>query len=214
MLLEEIEGLHDGETLWVLGSGPSLNFIDGEFFDDKVTVSTNFSARALGIHPHYAFTHYHENAADLLSDSSCVVTIEQDTLSYQAWQGEQPHQLVLAPTQYEQPPGSTWNPLTSHKPGLGQIAYGSSSLHGAMHLAAILGASFIVLVGADCGRIDGADRVNNYQVQNGHTLWSLYDRHHLLMKQYLEQEYPVKVHSLNPFINLNLEGHRFEGVNA
>ena len=208
----ELEGLHDGETLWVLGSGPSLNYIDGAFFDDKVTVSTNFSARALGIHPHYAFSHYHHNAESLLADSSCVVTIERDTTTQSLWQDEQPHHLVLAPTQYDKPPGSAWNPITSHKPGLDQIAYGSSSLHGAMHLAAHLGASYIMLVGADCGQIDGADRVKDYQVQGGHTLWQLYDRHHQLMKQYLEQEYPVKVHSLNPFINLNLEGHTFKGV--
>ena len=207
----ELEGLHDGETLWVLGSGPSLNYIDGAFFDDKVTVSTNFSARALGIHPHYAFSHYHHNAESLLADSSCVVTIEHDTITQSLWQDEQPHHLVLAPTQYDRPPGSAWNPITSHKPGLDQITYGSSSLHGAMHLAAHLGASHIMLVGADCGQIDGADRVNNYHAQGGHTLWQLYDDHHQLMKQYLERRYPVKVHSLNPFINLNLEGHRFQG---
>jgi hypothetical protein len=208
----ELEGSHDGETLWVLGSGPSLNYIDSSFFDDKVTVSTNFSARALGVKPHYAFSHYHANAKDLLSDSSCVVTIEHDTLTYQPWEGEQPHSLVLAPTQYDRPPGSAWNPITSHTPGPDQVTYGSSSLHGAMHLAAHLGASHIILIGADCGQIDGEDRVKDYQVQNGHTLWQLYDRHHQLMKQYLEQAYPVKVHSLNPFINLNLEGHTFKGV--
>jgi hypothetical protein len=32
------------------------------------------------------------------------------------------------------------------------------------------------------------------------------------MKEYLEQEYGVKTYSLNPFINLNLEGHTFGGV--
>lgn len=212
MELNDLRNLHEGETIWVLGSGPSLNFIDGAFFDDKLTVSTNFSARALGFQPDYAFSHYHDNAADLAHDSMTVVTIEHDTMTAQPWQGEKPHNLILAPTQYVHPPGSSWNPLTSHKPGLDQIAYGSSSLHGAMHLGAILGASFIVLVGADCGQIDGADRVNNYQVPNGHTLWTLYNEHHKMMKDYLEQNYPVKVHSLNPFINLNLEGHKFEGV--
>jgi hypothetical protein len=208
----ELEGLHDDETLWVLGSGPSLNYIDGAFFDDKVTVSTNFSARALGIHPHYAFSHYHHDAESLLADSSCVVTIEKDTVTQSLWQDEQPHQLVLAPTPHDRPPGSAWNPITSHKPAPGQVMYGSSSLHGAMHLAAHLGASYIMLVGADCGQIDGADRVKDYQVQGGHTLWTLYDRHHQLMKQYLEEAYRVKIHSLNPFINLNLEGHTFKGV--
>jgi hypothetical protein len=206
----ELEGLHDGETLWVLGSGPSLNYIDGAFFNDKVTVSTNFSARALGIHPHYSFSHYHDVAESLLADSSCVVTITRDTLTQSLWQDEQPHHLVLAPTQYDKPPGSAWNPITSHKPGLDQITYGSSSLHGSMHLAAHLGASHIMLVGADCGTIDGEHRVKDYP--DGDKLWGLYNKHHKLMKDYLQENYAVKIYSLNPFINLNLEGHTFEGV--
>jgi hypothetical protein len=47
--LSDLQNLHKGETVWVLGSGPSLNYIDGSLFDDKTTVTTNFSARALGV---------------------------------------------------------------------------------------------------------------------------------------------------------------------
>lgn len=210
MLLEELRNKHEGETVWVLGSGPSLNFLSPEFFHDKLTVSTNYSARVLGHDPDYAFTHYHENSTSLLSDSGTVVTIEKDTMSREPWMGEKPSNLVLAPTAYDRPPGSEWNPLTSHRPVPGTIAYGSSSLHGSMHLAAIMGARFIILVGADCGQIDGEDRVAGYP--DGHKLWELYNRHHKLMKDYLAEEYGVEVHSLNPFINLNLEGHEFAGV--
>ena len=32
------------------------------------------------------------------------------------------------------------------------------------------------------------------------------------MNEWLVREYGVTVYSLNPFVNLNLEGHRFEGV--
>ena len=210
MLLEELRNRHEGDTVWVLGSGPSLNFLSPNFFHDKVTISTNFSARVLGHDPDFAFTHYHNVATDLLSDSGTVVTIEKDTVSGEDWKGEMPAHLVLASTQYVQPPGSSWNPLTSHKPEPGTVAYGSSSLHGSMHLAAIMGARFIMLVGADCGQIDGQDRVSGYP--DGHKLWHLYNQHHKLMKDYLRQYYGVEVYSLNPFINLNLEGHKFGGI--
>jgi hypothetical protein len=79
-----------------------------------------------------------------------------------------------------------------------------------MHLAAHLGASTIILVGADCGTLDGEHRVKDYP--DGDKLWALYNKHHKLMKDWLEQNYSVKIHSLNPFINLNLEGHTFKGV--
>ena len=210
--LSDLQNLHKGETVWVLGSGPSLNYIDGSLFDDKTTVSTNFSARALGVRADYAFTHYHANAADLLNDTMTVVTIEHDTLTYKPWGGYDTPDLVLAPTPYDRPPGSSWDPLTSHTPKPGQITYGSSSLHGAMHLAAHLGASHIMLVGADCGFIDDADNVDKYPKGIVAYPHALYNKHHKLMKDYLEANYPVKIHSLNPFINLNLEGHTFKGV--
>jgi len=212
MQLDELRNKHEGETIWVLGSGPSLNFVHASVFFDESVVATNFSARAIGLRPQYAFTHYHANAANLVPDTDVVVTLGGDTLTQKPWQGEQPATLALAPQKSYAPPGAGWNPFGPHTPPQGSLAYGSSSLHGAMHLAAFLGASKIILVGADCGQIDGADRVNTYPVKDGHTLWQLYDKHHKLMADWLRQEYGISVMSLNPFINFNLEGHRFTGV--
>jgi hypothetical protein len=210
--LSDLQNLHKGETVWVLGSGPSLNYIDGSLFDDKTTVSTNFSARALGVRADYAFTHYHANAADLLNDTMTVVTIEHDTLTYKPWGGSDTPDLVLAPTPYDRPPGSSWNPLTTHKTGTGQITYGSSSLHGAIHLAAHLGASHIILVGADAGFIDDVSNADNYPSPTQTFSFGVWNRHTVLLKQWLRERYGVNIHSLNPFINLNLEGHTFKGV--
>ncbi|HEY7821591.1 MAG TPA: hypothetical protein VIG24_02095, partial [Acidimicrobiia bacterium] len=93
--------------------------------------------------------------------------------------------------------------------------YGSSSLHGAMHLAAYVGAAHIVMVGADCGILDGRTNLEGYPVLGGEhdtaRILSLYERDHRRMKQYLIDNYGVTVYSLNPFINLNLEGHTFAG---
>jgi hypothetical protein len=210
--LSDLQNLHQGETVWVLGSGPSLNYIDGSLFDDKTTVSTNFSARALGIRADYAFTHYHADALDLLSDGGRVVTLAKSFKDNSPFPNSADENIVLIEQNSYTPPGSSWNPLTTHPPRKDSLAYGSSSLHGAMHLAAHLGAHFIMLVGADCGTIDGENRVAGYVP--GDTPWAIYNKHHKLMKDYLEQNYPVRVHSLNPFINLNLEGHSFYGAST
>jgi hypothetical protein len=209
MQLDTLENAHKGETVWVLGSGPSLNFLHARFFDDKITVSTNESAFTLGFQPDYVFSHYHSEASKMEA-SIAVVTLARDTATQQPWQGETPKHVVLIEQDSYNPPGSSWNPLTTHPPKPGSLAYGSSSLHGSMHLAAWLGAAHIVLVGADCGTLDGEHRVAGYP--NGDKLWALYNQHHKLMKDWLVREYGVTVYSLNPFINLNLEGHRFEGV--
>ena len=86
MELQELRGKHEGETIWVLGSGPSLNFIDPAFFADKIVVSTNFSANSIGVTPDYMFTHYHQHAWDLHTVSLQVVTLEHDTLSKTKWE--------------------------------------------------------------------------------------------------------------------------------
>jgi hypothetical protein len=79
-----------------------------------------------------------------------------------------------------------------------------------MNLGAFLGAKFLMLVGADCGTIDGANRIKGYPA--GHSPWALYNRHNARMKEWLAQEYGCGVYSLNPFLNFNLEGHKFQGV--
>jgi hypothetical protein len=207
--LEDLASAHYGETIWVLGSGPSLNFLTPQFFEDKTTVSTNLSAHTLGFQPDYVFSHYHRWAREMPARME-KVTLKRDTLSLEEWAGAVPDDVVLIEQDNYNPPGSAWNPLTTHPPKPHSLAYGSSSLHGSMHLAAWLGAAHIVLVGADCGTIDGEHRVEGYP--DNDKLWVLYNEHHALMKEWLVREYGVTVYSLNPFVNLNLEGHKFEGV--
>lgn len=211
MELADLRGSRAGETVWVLGSGPSLGFVDPAFFTGKPTISTNFSADSVGLHPDFVFTHYHQVAFDLHAKSGAVVTLLKDTVTQKDWGWDFLENLVFAPQDSYSPPGSGWDPFTRNRPPADSLAYGSSSLHGAMHLAAHLGAAHIVLVGADCGTLDDAHRVDGYPI-DGHKPWALYNKHHQLMKAWLVDNYRVTVQSLNPFINFNLEGHKFVGV--
>lgn len=208
MLLSELAGKHEGETVWVTGSGRSLSFIDANFFDDKITVAVNFSARLHGFVPTYLFSHYHKNVLSNLDADSIAVTLERDTLSNQRWP-DAPDNVCFYPHASSEPAGEKWDPY-SKPPLQGSLVYGSSSLHGAMHLAAFVGARFIVLVGADCGTLDGEHRIEDYP--DGAKPWDIYEQHNRRMKQWLREKYECDVYSLNPFLNFNLEGHTFQGV--
>ena len=108
-------------------------------------------------------------------------------------------------------PGGSFDPSGKDWPTLdNSLVIGSSSIHGATHLAAHMGAKFIVLVGADCGTLGGAERVEGY-VQ-GDTPWALYESHLRDMKQRLWEMYGCQVYSLNPFINYSLEGTQYRGA--
>jgi hypothetical protein len=208
--LSDLKNKHAGETIWVLGSGKSLSFIEPSFFEGKIVVSTNSSAKVAGITAQYVFSHYHSESLLRLEPTLEVVTLRKDTNTHCDWVGEVPTNLTFCEQDSYAAPGASWNPFISHVPREDSLVYGSSSLHGAMHLAAWLGASSIVLVGADCGVLDGSDRIPDYP--QGDTPWALYNLHHKLMKDWLADKYGVNVYSLNPFINFNLEGHKFQGV--
>jgi hypothetical protein len=214
--LTDLKDCRKGETAWVLGSGGTLNYLDPAFFADKLTVSTNLGPVKFGVMPDYVYTNYHKDAVRALElGMRVVVTLERDTENQQPWPGTQPDNLVLAPQDSYAPPGDGWDPNGTHRPRPDSLAYGSSSLHGAMHLAAHIGAAHIVMVGADCGILDGKTNVDGYGggdlAANPDRILSLYERDGKRMKRYLIDTYGVTVYSLNPFINLNLEGHTFVG---
>jgi len=214
--LEEIKNLYAGETAWVLGSGGTLNHLHPEFFRNKLVVSTNLGPVLFGItRPQFVFSHYHAEADRAAKVASVVVTLEKDTRTRNAWQGEKPANVIFIPQDSYRGPSDQWNPNSTHPPRQDSLVYGSSSLHGAMHLAAYVGAAHIVMVGADCGILDGKVNLDGYGILGGQgdtdRILSLYERDHNRMKQYLVNTYGVTVYSLNPFINLNLEGHTFVG---
>jgi hypothetical protein len=206
--LDDLRDRHAGETVWVTGSGPSLSFIDPQFFANKTTVAVNYSAGLHGFTPTYLFSHYHDNIFKKMEPATIGVTLERDTLTNQPWQ-DPPDNLVFYPHEASKPAGEGWDPY-DRPPLEGSLVYGSSSLHGAMNLAAFVGAKYIVLVGADCGTIDGQHRIEGYP--GGGTPWSIYESHNRRMKQWLKENYGCDVYSLNPFLNFNLEGHTFQGV--
>jgi hypothetical protein len=216
--LSDLRDVRKGETAWVFGSGGTLNHLHPEFFADKLVVSTNLGPVKFGVQPDFVFSHYHGQSLEALSLGVPVVTLACDTKTQQPWQGARPDNLVLIPQDSYVGPSDVWDVFGRHAPRPDSLAYGSSSLHGSMHLAAWIGAAYLVMVGADCGILDGLSNLNNYRgfEDEAHRdrILSLYERDHRRMKDWLVANYGVTVYSLNPFVNLNLEGHRFVGPDA
>lgn len=211
--LSDLKNLHPGETIWVLGSGPSLNFIEREFFDDKICVTVNAVGATYGLRSFYGYSNYHFPAGRETFGEGLIVavTLARDTLTQNPWPGEVPDDVALSEAHSYAPPGSSWDPYKMPPPE-GQIVYGSSSIHGGIHLAAHLGAKNIVLVGADCGLIDDEVNVATYPLPTEVYSLRVWNEHTQILKRWLAENYGVRIYSLNPFINLNLEGHQFRGV--
>jgi hypothetical protein len=210
--LADLKDTRKGETAWVIGSGPSLNFIDPEFFDDKLCVVPNFVGQTLQLKNYYFYSNYHSDAEKVMNETQVIagVVLAKDTLSQASWGGDVPDNLAFSEATSYAPPGSSWDPYKMPPPEE-QLVYGSSGIHGTIHLAAHLGAKDIILVGVDAGVIDGAEQVFGYPTAAQRFSFRVWNDHTIILKRWLGEQYGVRVYSLNPFINLNLEGHTFEG---
>ena len=201
---------HAGETIYVVGSGATLDYVPRGFFDGKTVVCINRSGEALGLDEFYSVTHYHLDAhilADARPDLPVIVPMVEQGIGYPAkTRPDQPNVFFVEtnPQMYSQfDTAEHWPTHDDH------LVCGPTSLHMGMHFAAYLGARFIVLAGADCGVLDDRDAVDGYAPGDPkpYPVW--------------EQQLPkvarklrsmgVGVVSLNPFVNLALEGHTFRG---
>lgn len=211
MGLIDYRNRHEFETIYVFGSGATLNYLAPSFFDDKICVATNFCGSVFGLARYYVFSHYHADAVlEARRDESIAVFTPHREHGTDAEFLVEVSKVVTFPTTTGRP-GTSFNPSGKDWPTLdNSLVIGSSGIHGAMHLAAYLGAKFIVLVGADCGTLGGAERVEGY-VQGEHP-WELYEMHLRDMKQRLFEMYGCHTYSLNPFVNYSLEGTQYRGA--
>ena len=206
---KDFEGRHAGETVWVLGSGKTLDYVDRTFFDGKTVVATNHSWKGKADHAYVCSNHWGTEPAAWL-----VLPEVEDVPPQDAYRGPKPEgdRVVFVPTipqKYSDfTPNRDW-------PEQGRMVVGPTSLHLSLHWAVWLGAAHIVLVGADCGTIDGRNNADGYytrEVEEG----AAAHFHHRLWERTLNEmaekirNLGVSVHSLNPWVTFNLEGHSWE----
>jgi hypothetical protein len=70
--MDDYENLHEGETIYVLGSGATLDYLTPDFFDDKITIAVNFVGSVFGLKSYYCFSHYHEDSKHEAMQDECI----------------------------------------------------------------------------------------------------------------------------------------------
>lgn len=95
----------------------------------------------------------------------------------------------------------------------------SSTIVTGMHLAAFMGSKNIIIIGHDCGFIDGKMHIQGYDKSNAvmkgtnYVKWMQHakvERKTLDARKLLKDFWGVNLYSLNPFINFGLEGHVYK----
>lgn len=212
MDLADLEGKHKGETLYVLGSGSTLNHYDASFFQDKTCVFTSIVGYTLNLDQGYAFSHHwrKQKPAILGTENMIHVVNAKEYPSLEPYEGHLSERVILHTPKSWTNSHSQFNPFEQDKPGEHQLVFASSSAHGALHLAAYLGARWIVLVGVDCGIFDGETNMKNHGKQTQHS-FATWNQHWSLMKRWVKETYGADTYSMLPFTTPNMDGHKYEG---
>jgi hypothetical protein len=209
--LTDFADIHAGETVWVLGSGASLQSISPRLLARQTVVATNFAGTTAGLEWFYSVAHHHSDAdriAVLRPDLLVFTpTVEQLPPEDQSPARASEPNVVFVPTSDQHYSG--FDPEAHWPTDDDRLVVGPTSLHMAMHLAAYMGAADIVLVGADCGAFDNASRIADYPDPDGHLHYGLWTRSLEAMAARI-RSLGVGVHSLNPWVTPRLEGHRYE----
>lgn len=216
--IAQFRGVHAGQDVYILGAGPSLNYLDPAFFDGKTVVAVNSSARTFGIRPAYVVVKEHvEEAvpnAQAFPDVPIICSRGPYGNADQAWpEFDQPNVYV-----YDHLPNraTEFDAIRDWPTDPDSLVVSMSTITSAMHFAAYSGAANILVVGHDCGRLGDDLYVTGYP--DAEPAWmpewlQSIERQSLAVKRELVRRYGCRVYGLSPFITPNLDGVAYRGSN-
>lgn len=207
----KLMGIHAGQDIWVIASGPSAGFVDPGFFDGKITIGVNrvwtkFETDYLVVKEGAVLQAAIAAGAKVVASKHNCGTIAYAENRAKT-NGVDYYVFEHADNQVEQPDLSVI--------GTDKIVVSFSTITSAMHLAAYMGAANILLVGHDCGTIDGKINFDGYpdNLMRSEKFYrdflSRIEPQTRMVKARLMDVYGCRVYSLNPWINLGLEDHDY-----
>lgn len=207
----ELKNTHLDQDIWIIASGPSAGFVDQVFFDGKITIGVN------RIWNHFETTYIVVKESVVLQDavkSGSIVIASKHNCGDVAYQVSK----AKGDFYYFEHGKNGLEQVDLDVIGTDRIVVSFSTITSAMHLAAYMGAKNILLVGHDCGSIDGALNFDGYpeNLMRSEPFYrdflSRIEPQSLAVRDRLIQVYGCRVYSLNPFLNLGLEDHCYEST--
>ena len=210
--IEELRDKHQGKDIYVLGSGATLNHINPSFFKNKIVVGVNRIYKFFKCD--YLVKIHHTETEEAIRNGQTVVTAKQDcglTNTLNLFHTDKEYYVF----NHRKNQGGQLSIIDLDSPD--ELVVGASTISSAIQFAYFLGAVNIILVGHDCGTIDGVKRIEGYynekeiaksnEVEQG--FFDMAEKQTLQLVKEIRKK-GVGVYSISPFINLQLEGHIFK----
>lgn len=219
--LQHFKNIHKGKDIYVIASGKSIDYIDNSFFQDKITIGINQVYKKLEttylIRKEYKLI---DEVIRNLKDSQYLFISRGNcghndckNLDYILTHYKDSNNIIL----YNH--NANLHKLYNIPSTQDTLVVSYSTITTGIHLAAYMGAKNIILVGHDCGSIDGECNFNGYHTQQTYEIsfkngkkdyiqWlKEIENDTIRLKQILKSVFDCNIYSLNPFINFGLEGH-------
>lgn len=204
----ELKDRHKGEDIWVIAAGPSGNFIDPSFFEGKRTLGVNRVWKRF--RTDYLVLKESNHLQDAIrATESVVIGSRYSTGNHGCAENDPQGEWYMF--EHE---NNGMQLVNLDVIGTDKLVVSWSTITSGMHAAAYLGARNIILVGHDCGLIDGVSTLENY----GEPLfsWDWYkdwlskiEPQSVAVRNRLREVYGCNIYSLNPWLNFGLEGHSY-----
>lgn len=213
--ITELKGSLQGHDVYVIASGPSAGYVDPTFFDNKWSIGVNEVWRRFK--PDFLLRKEAARArefADAARAMGAISVISRyDCGMYSRKLNPDVCDYVFDHPDNAKDGNIDLSPVDDAESG--RLVVSWSTITSAIHLAAYMGASNIVLVGHDCGRLDGGTNFTGYPPSLGgaefYRRWlPAIEPQTIALRATLQEVYGCRVYSLNPFLNFGLEGHHYE----
>ena len=208
--IRELLGRHAGETIFVVGSGASVDHLGRAFFYGRQVIAINEMFRH--VPATYCVSHHHENGQEAI-DAGCRLIASDVDLGSAGWGRPAafrgPYATYRAGT-YVRSVNPTIDAQRLREPFGDHLVVSCCTSSEALQFAGHLGAATIIACGLDGAALDGQTCVTGY---NG---GAQTNPQHLRLTQGIIRETcaalrekGIRVFSLSPFVGADLEGHRF-----
>jgi len=217
----ELKNKYKGKDIWLLLAGSSMDYIDSSFFKGKITIGQN--------HIFKLFPCNYIVMKDCMEEPRFPRSIKKlnglniPLIYSEYYKGHANSEKNIV--QHNNSYCFSHNPrkegvwLKDEIPNLQEddIIVSRSTVTTLMHIAAYMGAKNIILCGHDCGKINNNLYTKGY-IENDwnlanwggiNTFMGKLENESILVREYLKNKYNVNIHSINPFLNLRLEGNNF-----
>lgn len=217
--VNELKNKHKGQDIYIICSGKSCDFIDPLFFRNKITIGVNqvyrkfkttYLVRKEGNYLKKVLNESHPSTIHCVTEGDCGGNDKKNVTAYINDKSIHDKKNIFF-IKHKKNPHSVQIPDNDN-----QLIVSYSTSTTAVHLAAHLGAANILLVGHDCGAINGQTNFDGYYdgikciPGKGYNNWlSQVSNDINIFKKWIKEKYDCNVYSINPFTNFRLDGNKF-----